>query len=432
MGSMWSGRLAGHTILRCIVTDGLDSRNGLENPRSMPLDRCPVPPLDGSIAKGRLQVPVTFHEIAGKTLISPPAPIPTPASPLFTEQKLSDGRQIWISAPQPDRLSLVIPISPYVYAQSLAHTVSGPEFLLGFVEHMLNPPFPVEVLEGTKYVYGSTKIEDWRASRLTFGKRESVVHFSRYKHQKLGLTLRLEMNPRKLGEQGFKQLVSLMSPWFDIAGVAKAARVTGLDIAVDVVGLWVGDIIARHSKQGQRVQYIGTDGLLETVYVNRKLPPYKPKIDKWGVKKPKALSHPAGKPLLKIYDRVREREKYGKNPPYGDAPVTRIELVRDNFKKLRLEDLSGLADQLSEVRAGYAPSQTNVMPRAWRRFYAMARTELLPFAADALDLTPKVTKTFEKALKVPVPDLVAPKTTWAAWEVALKTCGLLMLVHPAN
>ena len=66
--------------------------------------------------------------------------------------------------------------------------------MVGFVEHMLNPPFPVEVLDGTNYVYGSTKVEDWRDSRLTFGKRESIIHFSRYKHPKLGLTLRLEMN----------------------------------------------------------------------------------------------------------------------------------------------------------------------------------------------------------------------------------------------
>jgi len=297
---------------------------------------------------------------------------------------------------------------------------------------MLNPPFPVEVVGQSKYVNKSTKLEDWRVSLLTFGKRESVVHFSRLKLQNVGLSLRLEMNPRKLGEQGFKQLISLMSPWFDMARVAKAARVTGLDIAVDVVGLWVGEVIARHPKQGQRVQYLGTDGLLETVYINRKPPPYKPKVDQWGALKPKALSHPAGKPLLKIYDRVREREKYGKNPPYGDAPVTRIELVRGNFKKLRLDGLADLKDQLADVRAGDGPSQTNVMPKVWRRFCAMVRTELLPVAADALDLSPKVAKTFEKALKVPVPDLVAPKTTWAAWEVALQSCGLLALVQPGK
>lgn len=377
-------------------------------------------------------MPVTFHGKAENSLISPPAPIPTPASPLFAAQTLSDGRQIWVSAPQPDRLSFIIPISPYVYAQDIAHTVSGPEFMVGFVAHMLNPPFPVEVLEGTKYVYKSTKLEDWRASRLTFGKRESVVHFSRYKHQKLGLTLRLEMNPRKLGTDGFKQLANLMAPWFDMAGVAKAARVTGLDIAVDVVGLWVGEVIARHKQQGQRVQFLGADGLLETVYINRKLPPYKPKVDEWGVKKPKALKYPAGKPLLKIYDRVREREKYGKPPPYGEAPVTRIELVRENFKKLRLEGLPGMKDQLSEVWAGYGPSQTSMMPKVWRRFRAIARTERSPDAASLLDLPPKVAKGFEKALRVPAPDLVAPKTTWADWHVALKSSGLLALIIPGK
>lgn len=373
-------------------------------------------------------MPVTFHDKAENSLISPPAPIPIPASPLFKAQKLSDGRQIWLSAPQPDRLSFVIPISPYVYAQSIEQSVSGPEFLLGFVAHMLNPPWPIEALKGTKYVYGSTKIEDWRCSRLTFGKRESVVHFSRYKHSNLGLTLRLDMNPRKLGADGFKQLVTLMSPWFDISRVAKAARVTRLDIAVDIVGLWVGEVIALHKRQGQRVQYIGKDGLLETVYINQKQSPHKPKYDEWGVEKAQALKYPAGKPLLKIYDRVREREKYGKPPPFGEAPVTRIELVRGNFKKLRLEGLSSLKDQLAEVRAGYGPSQSNVMPKVWRRFWALARTELSPDAADLLDLPPKVAKAFEKSLRVPAPDLVSPKATWTAWQVALASTGLIALV----
>ena len=374
-------------------------------------------------------MPVTIHDKAQSLIITPPAPIPIPEAPLFTEQTLSDGRQIWVSAPQPDRLTIVIPIYDYVYAKTIAKTVSVPEFLTGFVDHMLNPPWPVEVVGKSKFANGTTNLDDWRASMLSFGKRESVIHFSRLKHPKLGLSLRLEMNPRKLGPDGFKQLVGLLFPWFDTASVIKAARVTSMDIAVDIVGLQVSEVVARHKKQGQRTHYIGNDGLLETVYVNRKLPPFKQKSDKWGPVKPKRLKYPAGKPLLKIYDRARERAKYGKPGPNGDAPVTRIELVKDRFKKTALADLPLIADAFSETWVGYAPSQTDLSPNAWRRYSIIARTELPTFAAGILGLTPALAKAYRKALSVMHPDLVCPHATWQDWKVGLAECGLLKIIE---
>lgn len=386
------------------------------------------PALDAVIAKGRLQMPVTIHDKAQSLIITPLAPTPIPEAPLFAEQKLSDGRQIWVSAPQPDRLTIVIPIYDYVYAKTIAKAVSVPEFLAGFVEHMLNPPYPIEVLGKSKFANGTTNLEDWRASCLGFGKRESVIYFSRYKHPKLGISLRLQMNPRKLGPEGFKELTILMSPWFDMASVAKAARVTSMDIAVDIVGLQVSEVIARHKKQGQRTHYIGNDGLLETVYVNRKLPPYKLKYDKWGPVKPKRLKYPAGKPLLKIYDRGRERAKYGKLGPNGDAPVTRIELVKDRFKATVLADLPLIADAFAETWVGYAPSQTELSPSTWRRYSIIARTELPTFAAGILGLTPALAKAYRKALNVMQPDLVGPQSTWAGWALGLQCTGLMQLI----
>ena len=370
----------------------------------------------------------SVYDKAQSLIITPPAPIPIPEAPLFTEQTLLDGRQIWVSAPQPDRLTIVIPIYDYVYAKTIAKTVSVPEFLNGFVDHMLNPPWPVEVVGKSKFAYGTTNLDDWRASILSFGKRESVIHFSRLKDPKLGLLLRLQMNPRKLGPDGFKQLVGLLSPWFDTASVVKAARVKSMDIAVDIVGLQVSEVVARHKKQGQRTHYIGNDGLLETVYINRRLPPFKQKYDEWGPVKPKRLKYPAGKPLLKIYDRARERAKYGKLGPYGHAPVTRIELVKDRFKTTALADLLLISDAFSETWVGFIPSQTDLSPNAWRRYSIIARTELPIFAAGILGLTPALAKAYRKALAVMQPDLVCPQSTWAGWTLGLQCTGLTFLI----
>lgn len=153
-------------------------------------------------------MPVKIAEKQLPPLISSPAPIPIPDPSLFTSKVMPDGRQIWVSAPLPDRLSIVIPLSGFVYEKGIDPKLSVPEFLAGFVDHLLNPKWPVGLAGKAKFAFANDPDKDpeWRAASLTFGNRDASIHFSRYKHQKLGLSLRLEMNPRKVGPTGFEQL----------------------------------------------------------------------------------------------------------------------------------------------------------------------------------------------------------------------------------
>ncbi|MCW2363868.1 MULTISPECIES: hypothetical protein [Sphingobium] len=360
-------------------------------------------------------------------LTSPPAPIPIPDKPLFHEKTLSDGRQIWVSAPQPDRLSFVIPLSKYVYAKHIPKETSVPDFVGLVVEQLTNPKTTnVDLVGKSKY---ANQGQDWRATTLSMGKRESRVHFSYYKHKTLGISLRVEMNPRKLGPLGFKHLVQLLAPLFDMKGMAEAARVTRLDIAIDVVGVHVSEVIARHKKEGKRSLYMGNDGRLETINIHRKRPAFKQKFDELG-EPIKAFhpSQPAEKVLVRIYDRMRERTAIGQAPPFGDAPITRIEIVKDRFKKTHLASLAGLPDPLAEVRVGYGPSQTSGSHSRWHRYWHLARS-LTPEEAGALLVLPKgLGQRFWKSSQVPTADLSAPETSWEGWHTGLKSTGLSLLL----
>lgn len=379
-------------------------------------------------------MPVTIAEKQLQPLISSPAPIPIPNPALFKPKTMPDGRKLWVSAPMPDRLSIVIPISPYVYAKALDPKLSVPDFMALLGKRLLDPPFPIELAGKPKFAFANQpdKEPEWRAVSLTFGKRDSSVHFSRRKDAKLGMTVRLEMNPRKVGPKGFKELASLLAEWFDVSALGQAARLTRLDIAVDVVGVQVSEIVAQQKDQGKHVHYVGKDGLLETIYINRRMMPFKQKYDEYGPVKPKKPKYPAGKPLLKIYDRIRERASVGVAPMYGDAQITRIELVKDRWPKKKLNDLPTLPDVFAGTKVGYAPSQTQIMPALWQRYVILTR--LLPpeAAAAALGLTKKVEKLYAKALKVPSPDFVAPEECWKRWATGIEYTGLNILLSLGN
>jgi hypothetical protein len=330
----------------------------------------------------------------------------------------------------PDRLSIVIPISPYVYAKTLDPKLSVPDFLAQFGARLLDPPFPIDFAGKPQFTYANhpDKEPHWRTVPLTFGKRDSTVHFSRRKEANVGVTVRLEMNPRKVGPKGFKELASLLAEWFDLSALAQAARLTRLDIAVDVVGVQVSEVVAQQKDQGKHVHYIGKDGLLETIYINRRLMPFKQKYDEYGPKKPKKPKYPAGKPLLKIYDRVRERASVGVAPTYGDAQITRIELVKDRWVKKKLIDLPTLPDVFAGTRVGYAHSQTQVIPALWQRYVILTRVLPPESAALALGLNKEVAKLYAKALKVGVPNLIAPDDCWEQWITGIEYTGLNILL----
>jgi hypothetical protein len=380
-------------------------------------------------------VPVTIADPKAISSNKPPAPEPIPSKELFpTHVVLEDGREIWVSVPQPDRLSLVIPISKYVYGKKVSPDVPVEAFMEGLWAYLNDPDFPGEVV-------GKPSLPNsglWKIT-LSFGKRDSSVLFERKNHKKHKKNcLRIEMNPRKLGPNGFADLIKVLSSsgkQFDVGCLMAAAKVTRYDVAVDIVGLHVSEIVAVHKPEGKRSLYIGSDGALETVYIHKKLqPPKAHEYDEEGVllKKPKLPSKPAGAVALKIYDRVKLRQALGWPGPFGDCPVSRVEMARESLKDTWLANLADLTDPLKTARVGIGVDQTKHSSLSWNRYMTVRRATSATEAASILGLPPETAQSFDHGLAVPVPNLVAPNVNWKWWINGLQLTGVAMLIEKAQ
>lgn len=270
----------------------------------------------------------------------------------------------------------------------------------------------------------------WKHITLSMGNRKSFVRFEFLNNAKQGSRLRLDLNPRKLGPKGFKQLAQVLGggvkPPFKLPTLIEQARITRLDLAVDFVGLHVSEVAAWHKDQAKRSMYVGADGSLETIYLHRKVPPKQAKYDQWG--EPKKLTHgskPAGAVLLRVYDRVRERTTILRPAPFGPAAVTRAELVISRFNKWsKLASLPDMEDRFCKLRVGFIDSQFDGHPSLWRRYASLRRTVPHEEAVAMLGLQSIAKTAFAAAWNVPKADLIAPGETWSGWKAGLEQTGL--------
>jgi hypothetical protein len=331
--------------------------------------------------------------------------------------------------PQPDHLTITVPITPKVYGHGESVDDPVEDFMKKLGQHFKDGPANTEYVTGKFFPnYG------WRDAILRVGSRSSSIRFEYLKSKKDGTRLRIELNPRKLGPSGFKKLSKILDDGkgpFNLTEMINAARLTRLDIAVDIVGVQVSEVLVWHKAQGKRSIYMGADGLMETLYVHRRL--ITKKQDHSQGVSPKKLSHsrqPAGKPLVRIYDRVRERAALLKSGPFGPAPVTRVELVIDKFHPnwAPLAKLPALSDRFSTLRVGFRDSQVAMPGSLWQRFAGIRRT--MPHNATVA-LTGLVGDEAEYAAAALVPsaDMISPGENWQGWAQGMKATGLLSFVQ---
>ena len=256
---------------------------------------------------------------------------------------------------------------------------------------------------------------------LGMGDRDTSVRFEFSDEKtKTPAQLRLEMNPRKLGPKGFKTLLAILNdPHGPFAGKAilQCARVTRIDIAIDLEGVQVDEVVAFHDSEQKRSMYIGTDGVIETLYIHGK----------------SNKAKPAGKVLVSIYDRSKERIRKGKPPPFGQSPVTRIEVTR-NLKAPynSLSKVAGLGDPFGSIRVGYLMAQGMKPENWWSEYVGLRRTKSHSSSVALLGLDKATAAKFADGYLVPIPNLVSDGTTWQGWEQGLKVTGMQLLLKAAT
>lgn len=344
-----------------------------------------------------------------------PPPKPKPPYDQFpTVLTLSDGRVIRVSVPVPDKLTLVVNITEEIYGPNAPDGLSVAAWVKATGDYLMEQPWNTQHLSHTYY---PNKEQPWYEHvKLGMGKRQSDVRFGFDRQtKKYPPRLRLELNPRKLGPAGFKTFLKILSDPkgpFAMKPLLQAARVTRYDVAVDIVGLQVGELVAFFPKQGKRSIYVGKDGLLETINIHRSV----------------SASKPAGKVAVKIYDRVRERLDRGKKPPFGSAPVTRVEIIKmpkDPYNGLL--KLAEANNPFGGLRVGYIADQAK--PLAWWfQFVTLCRVMPVHEVEALLGLTKSVAETFRTALKVPQSPIVSKSQSWEGWHQGLKVTGLNLLL----
>ena len=372
-----------------------------------------------------------------KALVSnkPHPPEPEPTSPLFPIKKvLPDGRTVWVSVPQPDRLTITVPISADIYAAKVPKSMPPGEFANGLFAYFKSEPFNAHYKTGAakKMPQEPGAWKAWYHITLLMGSRQGQVRFELLWDIKYGIRLRFECNPRKLGPIGFEQLANVLAgpqAPFDLPRLVSAARVSRLDLCVDVVGVRMSELLLWYKLEGKRSLYVGSDGVLETVQIHRKLPPTKPP----GVNGPpkKTSNNPTGQVQLKAYDRVRERLSAQKWPPFGPAPVLRLERPLYRFGQKSLASLPHLDNKLIDFRAGFVLSQLPKPVQAWFRYVAARRTMSEQEACTLLGVPAQMAARFRAAELVPKSDLLSANEVWEYWKVGLAHTGLLKFLQSA-
>jgi hypothetical protein len=345
-----------------------------------------------------------------------PETVPKPKPPYEwypTSITLCDGKLLRISIPMPDRIAMVIDITNAIFGKNAPLNLSVPDWVQHTGKYLTSGQYEAEVAE--QKLYGTW----YSVVSLRMGQRDSYVRFQFTKAKaKSPAKLRIEMNPRKLGPEGVDTFLTILKDPngpFNAKTLLQWAHVTRLDIAVDIVGLRPDELVIHHPQERQRQLYVGTNGDLETLYLHKKGKKAGP-----------------GRAVVTVYDRVRERVAKGKLPPFGPAPVTRIEITkRLNAPKNSLAHVASMPDPYGPMRVGYFASQFAGSLAWWKQYIEVRRACSHLDAAALLGLSPSTAKAFASAYQVPHPELIAQGLNWHGWKHGLKLTGLQLLIDTA-
>ena len=202
--------------------------------------------------------------------------------------------------------------------------------------------------------------------------------------------IRIEFNPNKLGSHGvltlFSDLTSFIPDSYEY--LWKHAKVTRIDIAVDLHGKKVGEVRFLN-KWGTTERIIGTGGEIETIYVGK-----------------------STSSQTKIYNKAKEAKL-----PH-DVVITRVE--RSIRTQLPLKNLIKLPNKFQHLAlADVLPAKpANVETHIWEMFSDSVEKR---GPASALNLLPKpLRKVVVAHLKVTACDFWNPTEIWSHWPATVQ------------
>lgn len=275
-----------------------------------------------------------------------PSPPKGPSEKLFPFHNLiKDQSPYWVSLPLPDKLHLSVGLNPkhfspgfkpaeaHDYGRMLMHALAtgqaGPATVLQYLPaHMIH-----------------TKVQ------VQFGSDQVPVYFELKKTPKAHdgpHTLIIQMNPAKLGEDGVFDFLDRLHSGTQgrllVGSMLADARISLLDVAIDIVGIRLFDLLVSSKLEKRREQICSAStGDLETIMLH---PGTTMVVQGAGKKLRKSTAR-----MVKAYDKRREQIASGVSPPYGDAPVSRVEVTKKRFgsKHTTLQTLPLLSNPFAGV-----------------------------------------------------------------------------------
>lgn len=223
--------------------------------------------------------------------------------------------------------------------------------------------------------------------------------------------LRVEINPWRLTSSeinGVWEVLSGISEGhLSKMVVAEAAKVTRIDIAIDMLNIDPEDILVSHTFAGKTNAYFGGNGKIETIYFD---------------KKTKAST-------TYLYDKKIQMKETGKPThagpnDYGDAKYTRLERRVQTQKPIK--NLVSLKNPLKQLDLlDMDGCETPGEPHVWRLFQDACRYRGL---VAALELLPaKEREDFQKVIEKSSGLLWRPDNIWSFWKNSLASSGLLFV-----
>lgn len=362
-----------------------------------------------------------------------PAPVPPPHKSRYPIQGCDiDQNPFWVSVPQPDMLSLVGLVRPDCFIGGLSdHSISGlaPSVMKALSAAGASHPSLVQIGPTKFYVSSGTYTSvTWR-----FGQDQCAINFTTGKQETPDAShwLRIELNPRKLGPAGICDLLDTIhaatGKRFRVGTFLNGCHVTRVDVAVDVVGLSVREMIVTGKNTGKRVHYHGVDGGLESLYLHRK-------VQTNTSNEVKPSSRKLGVLIARVYDRRREMIASGLEPDFGQSDVTRVEIVKTKFgnKKRPLTDLAGLKNPFADLFVGQATTASPGNLWSWLEYVELRRSVPHLQAAEMLGLSANEAKVWELAHLNHPRDVLESAEIWSHWNDGLSFTGTDILIGAAT
>ena len=218
--------------------------------------------------------------------------------------------------------------------------------------------------------------------------------------------LRLEFNPRALGGPGMDflkyEIEALQVGGLNFQDIATNGKITRVDVAVDLIGIGIHDLIFRCSEGGKSHCYFSEAGQLETGYFGLK---DSNKNCPWVA-----------------YDKKQQLLELQEELPYGGNSYTRIEY--HSKLNIKLASLPAMKNPFCFFSVAYAKTPNGTPTHVWQHFLDSCRHRGVDRALELMPPGPRKAL-YSETLNLSHEAFWKPAVIWAAWPEAVFTSGLI-------